>query len=190
EALKFAKADAETRIHATREELARFGRAIEEKQRDLADVIALGKKLEEAVRGNSDKTAAEMDREFEILSQKEGVRAFRVTPSTVEVFTETIFIDRDGEKFEIGDFNVTAQTSEKGKVIVRNLRNTWGGRRGHPFDQDGSFCFGVNADKVNDALIRRDFLPLITFILEALQSSNGLDRKTLMNWRLVKEGGV
>lgn len=184
EGLKFAREDARAKIQEVRGKLTQSAAAIEELQRILAVAKALANKLEEAIGDGDKKNTADREREFEALLHKEGIRALRVTPNSVEVFTETIFIDLGGERFEIGDFHVVADT--KNKVIVRNLRNTGKGVTGHPFGGDGSFCFGSNAEKVQNALTRRDFLPLVTFILEALRSSNGLNRETLMMWKLVE----
>lgn len=184
------KQNRELKVRQARDRLSRLGTEIEDIQRELAEAEAELNVTNKSLEAISTKTEEEWIADFEKLRRFSLVKAVEVCGTDIRVFTNTIFIEFEEKRYEIGNFLIKIDTQQRtlGAVTIENLCNTSDCGRHHPYGDDvGGYCFGNIQDQLEELLEERDYLTVIVVILQALQTAQGDSTEKIQNWKEVEE---
>jgi hypothetical protein len=111
--------------------------------------------------------------EFEELLHTEHVKEVRIIDNLIQIFTDTIFVNHRGQKYELGDFRISIPTTG-GRIAIHNLRNKEligieDLHHPHVTGLDGKPCFGNVAHHIDRLLGSYEYAVLIGIIIEYLK---------------------
>lgn len=172
-------AEAEHDYEALYKQIERQQRTIDEMKSILADLES------------NAATEQEYREEYDLLCQLPGVREIKVKKRLIRVLTETIYIDHNGKRYNVGDFRIELKPGEG--VKIRRAQNPfvafWRGRdyylHLHPhIGIPEKPCFGNIQHLVYGELTRCNFRDVILLCLEFLRSYDpeGTSLKLERDW--------
>lgn len=182
----------------TREAITKAEQAIEAHQRQLVEQIRLldgqRRKLEQ-VEATRPELERRYEQEFDKLLQVPHVVRVTAESGKISVFTDRIFVDHGGRRYDIGDFRVEVYTDgSNGCVRMYNLTRRVdayqsGMQAPHVFP-DGKPCLGNLKEAIPAYLGEYEYSIVVMLCIQYLQSVNTQDAagKYITCWPLV-EGG-
>lgn len=194
ERLTFEKQQLELNIQEIRSELSSLGPKVEGCQRNLASAEARLEAVSHAIekRTAEKKTDEELRTEFDKLLQFPLVEAVKIEEEEIKVFTGTICVSFDGQRYEIGNFLIRIGTVDEGYVIITNLCTTSDRGYNHPYQLDNhewrldKTCFNELTDNIKQLLREKDYPPLIVVVLQILQTAESCSAEDLEGWKKVE----
>lgn len=157
---KLEKKALEMEIKERRALLAELGKKLEEEQRSLALSKKSLEELEEIskTKAKSRKTHEESSQEFDKLFQLPELQAIEVSSGEIRLYTNRIHVLQGGET---GNFLIRIGTGALNRRYVK---------MGHILSgKEIEFCFGRYADIIEENLKWRNYIPVIVYILKAIQ---------------------
>lgn len=158
--LKLEEKALEMEIEKRRAYLVNLGKDLEKEQRDLALARTALKELNETAKTSpTRKTHEEAGQEFDKLFRLPELQAVKVSGEEIRLYTNRIRILQGGGR--IDNFLISIGTGALNKRYVK-IEHILSGK-------EIKFCFGRYADIIEENLKWRNYIPVIVYILKAIQ---------------------
>lgn len=170
---------------AHRNNLHSLGKTITSEQKNLALAEDELKRWKDGIEALKQRKSEEHIQELNRILNLQHVMAVEVKGNCMSVFTDTLYINYDGNRYEIGMFaiNIRLDTTSVDGISVQNFASTHPHDATHPYGSKSSICWGVMADPISNMIQQKEYAVAIDFILQAMQSAEG-DRPTnVLQWR-------
>lgn len=178
----------EARIESYRNGLHNDYRSLFAKQRELEG-------LTNAIEAMEDKIL----KEFTSMKEKERiVTDIKFNNGTLDIYTDTIYINHADKKYLIGKFNIRILLNNGNKILLLNTqpenrrKSVWSTQDNHPHvKHSGEPCWGNVLTSIVELLAQNEFRGALSLIVGYLQSVNIDDSagKYIVNWDIVDENG-
>ena len=164
------KAKAEEEMHLAEERLKQYSQQIVEETR--ASIENRGKLT--YLRACQIGEVARHQEEFRRLIALPDVLQVDVSDEVLRVFTNTIYVEHRGKRYEVGEFRLDVHF--EGYLMARNLRNR--GRDplyDHPHIKDGAICMGNIREGIVKLIAEYQFSVVAQIMIDFLRTYNELD---------------
>ncbi len=179
-------AELEARRKTTQQRIDDHARAIVADTRELAVTDAELRALRELRETETSRYRDELGRMLEVP----GVARVSVERDAVAIFTESIVVEYEGRRYEIGEFRLDLFFN--GLLRLRNLRNT--GRYDlydHPHVRDGEPCLGNIGDGLAKLIASSQFSVAARVLIEYLHGYDPRDAYCeIHHWKEVTPDGA
>ncbi|MFA6407794.1 MAG: hypothetical protein WCV80_03765 [Candidatus Paceibacterota bacterium] len=136
--------------------------------------------------------AARHEKEFTQIFKIPHVKDMRILDNIIEIFTDNLYIDEDGVRYDIGEFRIVIYTDgSEGGVRFYNLTRRVDGyweKSHHPhINGEGQACLGTIQEAIPELIAKYEYSIVITLCLQFLQSVSTSDSagKTINRWPVV-----
>lgn len=171
-------------LQTAKTKLSELGKNITAAQRDFAEAKRNLKEWQDNIEGRQQSTASDYSNKFDELLKIDKVLAVEVADNSLNVYTDTIYIDFNSARYEIGMFKIVVPIFTC-TVYVYNLCSTHPSKWDHPYGTGGGFCFGNLGNFISNALNKKEYASAVVAILQALQSAQGDNQSAVQQWRKV-----
>ena len=189
--LQWQKKEAEEAVAKTENAVRDLQRQLVEKIRSADELRVRARYLKEEMEREG---ATEMyEREFTQLFELPHVVDVKFSDRTIEVFTDNLYCDEGGKRYDFGKYRMVIQTDGKeGGVqffnLTRKVRGFDGRMCHHPHVfSEGNACFGNIQEAIPELIAKSEYVVLVTLCLQFLQSVSVEDQagRWVTNWPVV-----
>lgn len=180
--LKSQKNQLQETVSRCRSHLSELGQRINQAQKELADSqkkLSICEKGYEQKKGQTDKDCL---REFDRILSLPKVITIKIKNETLKVFTDTIYINYNMGRYEIGKFSIEVNMRDN-SIFIHNLCSTHPNNYYHPYAKNGNFCWGNMYNAIFSALYKKEYNVALIYILKAMQSPAGDNPGGVTKWR-------
>lgn len=168
-----------------KQKLSDFGTAISNAQRELAETRKQLENWESGLKKLKEKSKPTFLKDFERLLNLSYVRAVDVCSSLLDVYTDTVFIDYKGKRYEIGMFQISIDMFQN-SIRLQNFTSTHPGGYYHPYG-DSNLCWGSLTTPIRNALAGKEYTAAVQYIIQALHSAEGDHPERVKEWKEVSK---
>lgn len=168
-----------------KQKLSNFGIAISDAQRELAETRKQLENWESGLEKLKEKSKPTFFKDFERLLNLSYVRAVDVGSSLLDVYTDTVFIDYNGKRYEIGMFQISIDMFQN-SIRLQNFTSTHPEGHHHPYG-DSNLCWGSLTTPIRNALAGKEYTAAAQYIIQALHSAEGDHPEYVKEWKEVSK---
>ncbi len=175
-----------SQIQSNRGHLSSLGQQITSTQQSLAKSQSELTRRERNFETDKQKAVSDCLDDFDKLRNLPHVATVYITGNMLYIYTDTIYIDYELQRYEIGMFLIKINMESRSFSSLDNLCSTH--RRGldHPYG-DGDFCWGTLSDSIKQALCEEEYVAVVHYMLQAFQSARGDAPWKVKEWKRVKK---
>lgn len=175
------------KVLVCKQKLSGLGTTISDAQRELAETRKQLENWESGLEKLKEKSKPTFLKDFERLLNLSCVRAVDVERDSLSVYTDTVCIDCDGKRYEIGIFQISIDMFQN-SVRLHNFTSTHPKGYYHPYgDGEKNFCWGSLTTPIRNALAGKEYTAAVQYIIQALHSAEGDHPERVKEWKEVSK---